>query len=97
MDTYELIPAWLGMWMLGISAADVYFRRKRNPSYRSLLLQFRIWEAALVMLLFFSFTKFEKTSLEQTLLLIIGPMLSLLPAGRFFVKRRAMLRETLEG
>ncbi len=96
MDTYELIPAWLGLWMLGIGVADFYFRRKRNPSYRTLLLQFRVWEAALVMLLFFSFTSFEKTSLGQTLLLIMGPMLSLLPIGRFFVRRRKLLRETME-
>lgn len=91
METYVLIPAWLGFWLLIFTVLDIAVRRKRNPSFKSLLLQLRIWELAVVMLLFFSFTKFEKDSAVQTIMLVMGPMLSLIPILRFWYKRKTRL------
>jgi hypothetical protein len=48
---------------------------------------------ALTMLLFVAFTTFDKTSMVQTLLLMGGPFLSLLPITHFFIKRRKMLQD----
>jgi hypothetical protein len=97
MDAYEIVPLWIGLWLLAIIAADVYFRLKRNPTFRTLLLHFRIWEMALLMLLFVALTTFEKTSMIQTLLLMGGPFLSLLPITHFFIKRRKMLQDLASG
>ncbi len=93
METYVLVPLWLTLWLAGFLIIDIFVSRKRNPTFRSLILQLRIWELAMITLLFFSFTRFEKTSLLQTAVLMIGPMLSLFPIARFWIKRRALLQE----
>lgn len=88
MDSYLIIPIWNVVWLAGYAVAEVALRYSNKDVFRSLFVHFRVWQLSLFVLSFFAFTLYDKTSFMQTLILAIGPLLSLLPLMRFFLRQK---------
>lgn len=88
MEAYVFVPFWVVGWLLLLVFAEVVLRLQKREGLRTLYFHLRVWQLSLTLLAGFAFTLYEKTSLTQTAVLVLGPFLSVVPVARFWWMRR---------